>query len=72
MDLFLVFLEATVLYFAWTFLLPPPGVFLVIWALGWSMVFLAAIVLLLSVPCSTRAAGPEGQLTQPLAAHECP
>jgi hypothetical protein len=33
---------------------------------------LAAIVLLLSVPCSTRAAGPEGQLTQPLAAHECP
>lgn len=39
----LVFAELTIIHFAWTFRLSNPG-FMVIWALGWSMVCLAALV----------------------------
>ena len=43
--LFLIALELTVVGFGWSFALPPPMVFLqVIWAIGWSMIALAAIV----------------------------
>ena len=39
----LIFLELTVISFAWTF---APGVFFmgVLWAIGWSMIFLAALI----------------------------
>jgi uncharacterized membrane protein len=40
--LWLVFLELTVIDFAWTFQFSPSG--LVIWSLGWCMVFMALIV----------------------------
>jgi uncharacterized membrane protein len=43
--LWLIFLEFTVLGFAWSFLFPF-GTALVVWALGWSMIALALIVLL--------------------------
>jgi uncharacterized membrane protein len=43
--LFLLVLEVTVVGFAWSFALPPATVFLqVIWAIGWSMLALAALV----------------------------
>jgi uncharacterized membrane protein len=42
--LWLVFLELTVLRFAWTFALGSVPVVQVIWALGWSMVVMALIV----------------------------
>lgn len=43
--LFLILLELTVIGFAWTFAWPPTTVFLqVIWAIGWSMIALAALV----------------------------
>ncbi|MCU6454701.1 heparan-alpha-glucosaminide N-acetyltransferase domain-containing protein [Sphingomonas sp. A2-49] len=43
--LFLIVLEVTVVGFGWSFVLPPPMVFLqVIWAIGWSMISLAALV----------------------------
>jgi uncharacterized membrane protein len=44
--LWLVFLELTVVYMAWTFRLPGTGppILGVIWAIGWSMVALAALV----------------------------
>ncbi|GAA0671868.1 DUF1624 domain-containing protein [Sphingomonas insulae] len=43
--LFLIVLELTVVGFAWTFAWPPTTVFLqVIWAIGWSMIALAALV----------------------------
>lgn len=42
---FLIALELTVVGFAWTFTVPPATVFLqVIWAIGWSMLALAALV----------------------------
>ncbi|MGU3390776.1 DUF1624 domain-containing protein [Sphingomonas sp. M1A8_2b] len=42
---FLIALELTVVGFAWTFTLPPATLFLqVIWAIGWSMLALAALV----------------------------
>ena len=42
---FLIALELTVVGFAWTFTMPPATVFLqVIWAIGWSMLALAALV----------------------------
>ena len=45
--LWLVFLELTVVSFAWTFNFGPPFLELaVIWALGWSMVILAGLVFL--------------------------
>lgn len=43
--LFLIVLELTVVGFAWTFAWPPTTLFLqVIWAIGWSMIALAALV----------------------------
>ena len=42
--LWLVFLELTVIWFAWTFVPHIGGAAIVIWALGWSMVLMAAIV----------------------------
>jgi uncharacterized membrane protein len=44
--LWLVFLELTVVYVAWTFTLPGtgPSILGVIWAIGWSMVALAGLV----------------------------
>ncbi|MBI2682454.1 MAG: DUF1624 domain-containing protein [Acidobacteriales bacterium] len=43
--LWLVFLEATIVFWGWTFMFPLPGLgLLVIWALGMSMVFLSVIV----------------------------
>jgi uncharacterized membrane protein len=42
--LWLVFLELTLISFAWTFVPRPSMGLLVIWALGWSMVFLAVLV----------------------------
>lgn len=43
--LFLIVLELTVVGFAWTFAFPPTTLFLqVIWAIGWSMIALAALV----------------------------
>ena len=43
--LFLVVLELTLVSFAWTFAFPPPTLFLqVIWAIGLSMIALAALV----------------------------
>ncbi|MCU1283845.1 MAG: hypothetical protein JWO13_195 [Acidobacteriales bacterium] len=42
--LWLVFLELTLISFAWTFSPLPSMGFLVIWALGWAMVFLAILV----------------------------
>ena len=44
--LWLVFLELTVVHFAWTFQMPwaGPQFLQVIWAIGWSMVLLAALV----------------------------
>jgi len=42
--LWLVFLELTVIAFAWTFFLPFGPFGLVIWALGWSMVAMSLIV----------------------------
>lgn len=44
--LWLIFLEATVLSFGWSFGFPYPFFLQVIWAIGWSMVALAALVLL--------------------------
>ena len=41
--LWLVFAELTIINFAWTFSFARPGL-MVIWALGWSMVLLAALV----------------------------
>ena len=41
--LWLVFAELTIIHFAWTFSFSKPGL-MVIWALGWSMVMLAALV----------------------------
>ena len=43
--LFLILLELTIVGFAWTFAWPPTTLFLqVIWAIGWSMIALAALV----------------------------
>jgi uncharacterized membrane protein len=42
--LWLVFLELTLIHLAWTFQFQPGLGFLVIWALGWSMVALALLV----------------------------
>ncbi len=43
--LFLIVLELTVIGFAWTFVWPPTTLFLqVIWAIGWSMIALAALI----------------------------
>jgi uncharacterized membrane protein len=42
--LVLVVMELTLIHFAWTFQLQPALGFLVIWALGWSMVALAVLV----------------------------
>lgn len=42
--LWLVFLELTVVSFAWSFFWPPMWLLQVIWALGWSMVGLSALV----------------------------
>ena len=44
--LWLVFLEATVLSFGWSFGFPYPFFLQVIWAIGWSMIALAPLVLL--------------------------
>lgn len=44
--LWLIFLEATVLSFGWSFGFPYPFFLQVIWAIGWSMIALAALVLL--------------------------
>jgi uncharacterized membrane protein len=44
--LWLVFLELTVLHFAWQFDMKFPQILIVIWALGWSMVILSALVYL--------------------------
>lgn len=44
--LWLVFLELTVLHFAWQFSFDPPLFLIVIWALGWSMIILSALVYL--------------------------
>ena len=44
--LWLVFLELTVLAFAWNFNFDFPRILNVIWALGWSMVILSALVFL--------------------------
>jgi uncharacterized membrane protein len=44
--LWLVFLELTVLHFAWQFDFKFPQILIVIWALGWSMVILSALVYL--------------------------
>jgi uncharacterized membrane protein len=41
--LWLVFAELTIINFAWSFTFDSPGL-MVIWALGWSMVFLAAMI----------------------------
>jgi uncharacterized membrane protein len=41
--LWLVFAELTIINFAWTFSFATPGL-MVIWALGWSMILLAALV----------------------------
>ena len=41
--LWLVFAELSIINFAWTFSFAKPG-FMVIWALGWSMVLLAALI----------------------------
>ncbi|HYD89422.1 MAG TPA: heparan-alpha-glucosaminide N-acetyltransferase domain-containing protein [Vitreimonas sp.] len=42
--LWLIFLEATVLSFGWSFAIPYPFFLQVIWAIGWSMIALAALV----------------------------
>lgn len=42
--LWLIFLEATVLSFGWSFGFPYPLFFQVIWAIGWSMITLAALI----------------------------
>ena len=43
--LWLIVLEVTFLHLAWTFSLPTHGVFVqVIWALGWAMIVLAALI----------------------------
>jgi len=44
--LWLVVLELTVIHFAWQFDLRFPQILIVIWALGWSMVILSALVYL--------------------------
>lgn len=44
--LWLVFLEITLIHFAWQFDLRFPQILIVIWALGWSMVILSALVYL--------------------------
>jgi len=44
--LWLIFLEITVLSFGWSFGFPYPFFLQVIWAIGWSMMALAALVLL--------------------------
>jgi uncharacterized membrane protein len=44
--LWLVALEATVISFGWSFAAPYPFFLQVIWAIGWSMIALAALVLL--------------------------
>jgi uncharacterized membrane protein len=42
--LWLVFLELTVIHFGWQFDMKFPQLLIVIWALGWSMVILAALI----------------------------
>jgi uncharacterized membrane protein len=42
--LWLVFLEATVMHFGWQFDMKFPQLLIVIWALGWSMIILAALI----------------------------
>lgn len=43
--LFLIAIEVTLVNFAWTFAFPPAVLFLqVIWAIGWSMIALAALI----------------------------
>lgn len=42
--LWLIFLEATILSFGWSFGFPYPLFFQVIWAIGWSMVALAGLI----------------------------
>lgn len=44
--LWLIFVEATILSFGWSFGFPYPFFLQVIWAIGWSMVALAALVLM--------------------------
>jgi uncharacterized membrane protein len=44
--LWLVFLELTVIHFGWQFDMKFPQILIVIWALGWSMVILSALVYL--------------------------
>jgi uncharacterized membrane protein len=44
--LFLVILEPTLLQIEWNFAFGPPFILLVIWALGWSMVVLSAMIYL--------------------------
>ncbi|MDQ3242540.1 MAG: heparan-alpha-glucosaminide N-acetyltransferase domain-containing protein [Gemmatimonadota bacterium] len=44
--LWLVFLELTLIHFGWWFAYQPPFILVVIWALGWSMVILSALVFL--------------------------
>lgn len=44
--LWLIFIEVTVLSFGWSFGFPYPFFLQVIWAIGWSMIALAALVLL--------------------------
>jgi len=44
--LWLIFMEVTILSFGWSFGFPYPFFLQVIWAIGWSMIALAALVLL--------------------------